>query len=264
MNWLLLKILALVGDGQLLKRSGRSIVGVDPGAVSATFTPASDNATDLGSASYRFRSLYLGTSLTNAGALSIDLTGAATRTLDVLNSTSSQVANVRVDGRFQFRNGTSFAFTIDGTPTADRTITFPDASITVASLAGTETFTNKRLDSPKIGTALCDTNGNEVLRTPATEEAVNDLTIQNGATGNGPELYVSGDDTDAGIGISPKGTGTGALKGGGGAAKVSWNDTGVAFNGVAPVARQLLATGAGKTVDDVITLLQNCGLARQS
>lgn len=34
--------------------------------------------------------------------------------------------------------------------------------------------------------------------------------------------------------------------------------------GVAPVARQLLATGAGRTVDDVITFLQNLGLARQS
>lgn len=33
--------------------------------------------------------------------------------------------------------------------------------------------------------------------------------------------------------------------------------------GVPPVARQLLATGAGHTVDDVITFLQNLGLARQ-
>ncbi len=257
-------LLSRLADGQILKRSGNALVGVDPGAVSSAPTPSGDNTLDLGSANYRFRSLYLGTSLTNAGALSIDLTGAATRTLDVLNSTSSQVANVRVDGRFQFRNGTAFAFTIDGTPTADRTITFPDASITVASLAGTETLTNKTLTSPRIGTAILDTNGNEALRIQVTSNAVNDLTLQPGATGTGPELYVSGDDTNASLGISPKGTGTGALKGGGGAARVSWNDTGVAFNGVAPIARQLLATGAGATVDDVITLLQNCGLARQS
>ena len=256
-------LLSRLADGQILKRSGNALVGVDPGAVSSAPTPSGDNTLDLGSASYRFRSLYLGTSLTNAGALSIDLTGAATRTLDVLNSTSSQVANVRVDGRFQFRNGTAFAFTIDGTPTADRTITFPDASITVASLAGTETFTNKTLTSPRIETAILDTNGNEVLRTPATASAVNDLTVQNGATGNGPEIYVSGDDTNASLGISPKGTGELALKGGGGGAKVRVSNNGVGFNNAAP-AYPILATGGGATVDDVITMLQTVGICRQS
>jgi len=38
----------------------------------------------------------------------------------------------------------------------------------------------------------------------------------------------------------------------------------VGFYGVAPVVRQLLATGAGHTVDDVITALQALGLVRQS
>lgn len=38
----------------------------------------------------------------------------------------------------------------------------------------------------------------------------------------------------------------------------------IGFHGVTPVARQLLATGTGATVDNVITLLQNLGLARQS
>jgi hypothetical protein len=264
MNWLLLKLLALVGDGQLLKRVGRNIVGVDAGAVSATLTPEADNATDLGDATHRFRSVYVGTSITTPGGLTIDLTGGATRTLDLLNSTSGQVANLRVDGVYQFRNGTAFTVSFVGTPTADRTVTFPDASDTVVMLAVSQTLTNKTLTSPRVGTAILDTNGNEVIRIQVTTNAVNDLTVQPGATGTGPEIYVSGDDANASLGISPKGTGTGALKGGGGAARVSWNDTGVAFNGVAPVARQLLATGGGATVDDVITLLQNCGLARQS
>ena len=258
------EIMSKLRDGQVLKRSGKTLVGVNPSAPSASMTPATDNALDLGSAVARWRDLFLSRKIANAGDLQIDLSGAATRLLDILNSTASQVANVRVDGRFSFRNGTLFAVTLSGTPTADRTVTFPDEDITVASRAGAETLTNKTLGSPRVETAILDTDGNEVLRTPATAAAVNDLTIQNGATGNGPEIYVSGDDTNASLGISPKGTGTGALKGGSGAAKVSWNDTGVAFNGVAPVARQLLATGAGATVDDVITLLQNCGLARQS
>jgi len=36
------------------------------------------------------------------------------------------------------------------------------------------------------------------------------------------------------------------------------------FFGVTPIAKPLLATGAGHTVDDVITVLQNLGLVRQS
>jgi hypothetical protein len=178
MNWLLLKLLALVGDGQLLKRVGRNIVGVDAGAVSATLTPEADNATDLGDATHRFRSVYLGTSITTAGGLSIDLTGGATRTLDLLNSTSGQVANLRVDGVYQFRNGTAFTVSFVGTPTADRTVTFPDASDTVVMLAVSQTLTNKTLTSPRVGTAILDTNGNEVIRIQVTPAAVNDLTFQ--------------------------------------------------------------------------------------
>ena len=36
------------------------------------------------------------------------------------------------------------------------------------------------------------------------------------------------------------------------------------FHGAAPIAQQLLATGAGATVDNVITMLQNIGLCRQA
>lgn len=45
---------------------------------------------------------------------------------------------------------------------------------------------------------------------------------------------------------------------------MSSNSDKIGFHGVAPVARQLLATGAGATVDQVITALQNLGLLRQS
>jgi len=38
----------------------------------------------------------------------------------------------------------------------------------------------------------------------------------------------------------------------------------IGFYGVAPIARALLATGAGASVDDVITALQNLGLVKQS
>lgn len=42
------------------------------------------------------------------------------------------------------------------------------------------------------------------------------------------------------------------------------NNASIGFYGATPVARQLLATGAAHTVDEVITALQNLGLVRQS
>ena len=58
-----------------------------------------------------------------------------------------------------------------------------------------------------------------------------------------------------GIGLKPKGTGALALG-------VSTSLLG--FYGVTPIARAILATGAGATVDNVITALQNLGLVKQS
>ncbi len=75
------------------------------------------------------------------------------------------------------------------------------------SLTGTETLTNKTLTSPKIGTSVLDTNGNELLLLTATASAVNELTLANAATANRPTISATGDDTNIGIAITPKGTG---------------------------------------------------------
>ena len=79
---------------------------------------------------------------------------------------------------------------------------------TVATLTGTQTFTNKTLTSPKIGTSVLDTNGNELLKLTATGSAVNELTYANAATGNKPTFTASGGDTNIGVSIQPKGSGT--------------------------------------------------------
>ena len=75
------------------------------------------------------------------------------------------------------------------------------------TLTGTETLTNKTLTSPKIGTSVLDTNGNELAKVTATGSAVNEFTIANAATGNDPTLSATGDDSNIDIAIKPKGTG---------------------------------------------------------
>ena len=75
------------------------------------------------------------------------------------------------------------------------------------TLTGTQTLTNKTLTSPKIGTSILDTNGNELALLTATSSAVNEFTIANAATGNDPTLSATGDDSNIDLAIKPKGTG---------------------------------------------------------
>lgn len=78
---------------------------------------------------------------------------------------------------------------------------------TIVGTSDTQTLTAKTLTSPKIGTDIQDTNGAELLKVTATASAVNEITLANAATGNNPTLTASGDDTNVGIDVTPKGTG---------------------------------------------------------
>jgi hypothetical protein len=98
-----------------------------------------------------------------------------------------------------------FATANDGTNPDIATLSFGSGDVT---LTGTQTLTNKTLTSPAIGTSILDTNGNELFKLTATSSAVNEITYNNAATGNKPTLTASGDDTDIGVSIQPKGSGT--------------------------------------------------------
>ncbi len=87
-------------------------------------------------------------------------------------------------------------------------ITVPAATDTIGLLAASQTFTNKTLTSPKIGTSILDTNGNEFFNLTATGSAVNEITFANSATGNNPSFTASGGDSDVGINFVMKGAGT--------------------------------------------------------
>jgi len=101
-----------------------------------------------------------------------------------------------------------FATANDGTnPDID---TLPAGDVTTS---GTQTLTNKTLTSPKIGTSILDTNGNELALLTATGSAINEFTIANSATGAGPTISSTGGDSNIDINITPKGTGDVVLAG---------------------------------------------------
>jgi hypothetical protein len=120
--------------------------------------------------------------------------------------------------QFKYASGSGDTFTFSATDKGDAVVfatandgtnpdiyTLPNGTVT---LSGTQTLTNKTLTSPKIGTSILDTNGNELFKLTATSSAVNEITYNNAATGNKPTLTASGDDTNIGVSIQPKGSGT--------------------------------------------------------
>ena len=123
--------------------------------------------------------------------------------------------------QFKYTSGSGSSVTFSATDKGDKLVVAKgddgtNPNIVEISLAtagtvtetGTQTLTNKTLTSPKIGTSILDTNGNELFKLTATGSAVNEITYNNAATGNKPTLTASGDDSNIGISIQPKGTGT--------------------------------------------------------
>jgi hypothetical protein len=106
-------------------------------------------------------------------------------------ATSAAAAGVNLNGNTLAADGTDTNIDINITPKGTgRTV--------VGALSAT---------SPRVVTGVNDTNGNELLKVTATASAVNELTLANAATGNGPTLSSTGDDTNIDINITPKGTG---------------------------------------------------------
>ena len=123
--------------------------------------------------------------------------------------------------QFKYTSGSGSSVTFSATDKGDKLIVAKgddgtNPNIVEISLAtagtvtetGTQTLTNKTLTSPKIGTSILDTNGNELFKLTATSSAVNEITYNKAATGNKPTFTASGDDTNIGVSIQPKGSGT--------------------------------------------------------
>lgn len=87
----------------------------------------------------------------------------------------------------------------DGTHGA---ITSTNASMVTASMV------TPTINAGKFITSINDANGNEVIKTPATTSAVNEVTITNSATGNAVQVSATGGDTNISLNLVSKGSGT--------------------------------------------------------
>ena len=134
--------------------------------------------------------------------------------------------------QFKYASGSGDTFTFSATDKGDQLVfatandgTNPDIytlNFGDVTLDGTQTLTNKTLTSPKIGTAILDTGGNELINLTATGSAVNEITLANAATGNAPTITASGE-TNVSLNLVPKGSGT--LQGNGSALKIAGKET---------------------------------------
>ena len=97
------------------------------------------------------------------------------------------------------------------------TVNWLDSTISITGLATSATGTVLTLTDTYLNstvsirlpdaTAISDDSGNEYLKFAKTASAVNEISITNSATGNSPDLSVTGSDTNIGLSITTKGTG---------------------------------------------------------
>src|SRR6056300_811213 len=146
-------------------------------------------------------------------------TGSQTLTNKVINTASNTITVVEADIsdlQSYILADSSDTLQNKGIDLANNTLTGTTAEFNTAlsdgsfaTLAGTETLSNKTLTAPKFadGGFIADANGNELILLQTTTSAVNELKITNAATGNAVQIATSGGDTNIDLKLSPKGTG---------------------------------------------------------
>jgi len=124
---------------------------------------------------------------------------------DVLNDTTPQLG-----GDLDLN---SYSLTVSGTDISPTEVSYLNGvTSNIQTQIDTPNIVNDT--TPKLG-GMLDVNGQsigdgtlELLKFSETGSAVNEITIKNVATGNGPEIQATGTDTNIDLELIPKGTGT--------------------------------------------------------
>ena len=164
--------------------------------------------------------------VTESGPINLTDAGIATVTGNETLTNKSLTAPILTGsessaGSILFKEDTdngAHAVTLKGpASTADVTLTLPSATDTLVGKDTTDTLTQKTLTTPKIADAgyIADANGAEQLVFQTTSSAENHFEMTNAADSNSPQLAALGDDTNVGMILNTKGTGSYELKVGG-------------------------------------------------
>lgn len=227
------------GSTNLVAATGRTSLGAttvggnlftltNPSAITFPRFNADNTVSALDATTFR-TAIGAGTSSTNGTVTSVSWTGGIVSVATGTTTPAFTIAGTS-GGIPYFSSGTTWATSAalaanalvvgGGAGAAPATVTTGTNVVTALGVSlnnatgglvtadGTVTLTNKTLTSPRIGTAVLDTNGNEVFAITATVSAVNDFTIVNAATTNAPQIQASGSDANISINLVPKGTGT--------------------------------------------------------
>jgi len=142
------------------------------------------------------------------------LTIPAGQTLDISNATVSTPSNIVTLTGSQTLTNKTLTTPVISSISNTGTLTLPSSTDTIIGRDTTDTLTNKTLTSPRVN-EIDDSNGNEEIIFTTTASAVNELTIANAATGNGPNISSTGSDTNIDLRLTPKGLGLVTFNGGG-------------------------------------------------
>lgn len=105
-----------------------------------------------------------------------------------------------------------------------------------------------------------------VHRMTMTANNVNGVNLNGSDAGSPAEIVARGSDTNLGLNIRPKGTGSGRLQAPDTTRKVEWNNTGLGFFGSTPVAKPAVtgSRGGNAALASLLTQLATLGLITDS
>jgi len=150
-------------------------------------------------------------------------TGKKSTLTDILRSfaIADRIPKFRVDYDLTGSSGTAKSLVISPTVNQSSTAAYTAVDVSVtesatgsgnkklisASVGGAEKFYVDALGRLKVGGTVYDQNGNVIVGLSPQASAVNYLSILNGQSGIGPQLWAEGTDTNLSLYLAPKGTG---------------------------------------------------------